>query len=79
MVYDFQLPSECRDFTELGTDQGPYAEPMFAPEARDIVHRPFHRKLNAAISATFHVDEPERASMYIDAGEQVFPQLGRVL
>ena len=79
VMYDFQLPRECRDFAELCTDQAAYPTSMFPPKARDIVHRPLHRKLDAAISATFHVNEPKRASMDIDAGEQIFPQLGRIL
>jgi hypothetical protein len=79
VMYGFQLPRECRDFAKLCTDQAAYSKPMFPPEARDIVHRPLHRKLDAAISATFHVNEPKRASMDIDAGEQVFPELSRIL
>ena len=78
-MYDFQLPRERRDFAELCADQAAYAKPLFPLEARDIVHRPLHRKLDAAISATFHVNEPKRVSMDIDAGEQVFPQLSRIL
>src|SRR3989304_4321652 len=79
MMYDFQLPRECRDFAELRTDQAADPKPMVPPEARDIVHRPLHRKLDAAISATFHVNEPKRTAMDIDAGEKIFPQFGRVL
>ena len=78
-MYDFQLPRECRDFAELRAEQAAYPKLLFPPEASDIVYRPLHRKLEAAISAPFHVDEPKRASMDVDAGEQVFPQLGRVL
>ncbi len=78
-MYDFELPPESSDFAELGTDQAAYTESMFSTETRNIVHRPLHRKLDSAISTTFHVDEPERASVDIDAREQIFPQLGRVL
>jgi hypothetical protein len=79
VMYDFQLSGECRDFAELGTDHAAYAKPMFPSEAADIVHRPLHRKLDAAISASFHVNEPKRTSMDVDASEQVFSQLGRIL
>ena len=72
-MYDFELPRECRDFAELCTDQAAYTNAMFPPEARNIVHRPLHRKLDAAISTMFHVNEPKRASMDIDAREQIFP------
>lgn len=78
-MYDFQLPLECRDFSEVCADQAAYPKSMFPTDARDIVHRPFHRKLDAAISATLHVNEPKRASMNIDAREQIVPQLGRIL
>ena len=78
-MYDIQLPRECRDFAELCTDQAAYPKLMFPPEARDIVHRPLHRKLDPAISAPFHVNEPERTSMDIYAGEKISPQLGRIL
>ena len=78
-MYDFQLPRECCDFAKLRTDQAAYTKPMLPPEARDIVHGPLHRKLDAAISAMFHVNEPKRTPMDVDASEQVVPQLGRVL
>ena len=78
-MYDFQLPRECRDFAELCADEVAYPPIKVASNACDIVHRPLCWELDAAISTPFHVDEPERASMDIDAGEQVLPQLGRVL
>ena len=78
-MYALQLPRECGDFAELCTDQAAYLKPVFAPETRDIVHRPLYRKLDAAISAVFYINQPKRASMDIDAGEQIFPQLVRVL
>ena len=79
VMYDFQLPRECRDFAELCADEVAYPPIQVASNACDIVHRPLHRKLDAAISATFHVNEPKRASMDIDAGEKILPQLGRIL
>ena len=79
VMYNFQLPRECCDFAELCTDQAAYTKLLFPPEAPDIVHRPLHRKLDAAISAAFHVNQPKRASMDIDADEQIFPQFGRIL
>ena len=72
-MYNIQLSRECRDLAELCTNQAAYPKPVFPPEARNIVHRPFNRKLDASIPAAFHVNEPKRASMDIDAGEKIFP------
>ena len=77
-MYDFELPLESSDFTELGTHQVAHSVSMFSTETRNIVHRPLRRELDSAVS-TIHIDEPERTSVYIDAGKQIFPQFGRVL
>ncbi len=58
-MYDFDLLRERRDFAERGTHQAAYPKLMFLPEARDIVHRPLHWKLDTTVSAVFDVDEPE--------------------
>src|SRR5690348_6642466 len=79
MVYRLQLPNECRDFAELCFGKAPYPPIHVVTNSCDIVHRPLYREFDAAIPTTFHVDEPERASMNIYTSEQVFPQLGRIL
>ncbi len=79
MMYGFQLPSERRNFAELCIGKAAYPVIQVASNTCDIVHRPLWREFDAAISTMFHVDEPERASMNIDAGEKVFSQLGRIL
>ena len=79
VMYYFQLPRECRDFAELCVGEAAYPPIQVASNACNIVHRPLWREFDAAISTMFHVDEPERASMNIDAGEKVFSQLGRIL
>ena len=78
VMYDIELTCECCDFAELCTDQIAHPPIQVASNACYIVHGPLFWKLDAARSTTFHVSEPERASMNIDGGEQVFPQLGRV-
>ena len=78
-MYNLQLPRECYDFAELSAGEAAYPPIQVASNACDVVHRPLCRELDAAISTTFYVDEPERALMNIDAGEKVFPQLGRIL
>jgi hypothetical protein len=79
VMYDFQLPSECRDFAELCASDVTYPLIQAASNACDIVHRPLHGKFNAAITTSSQINKPKRASMDIDAGEKIFPQLGRVL
>jgi hypothetical protein len=79
VMYAFQLSGECRNFAELGTHQIPYQESMSPPEASDIMHGPLHRHFDAAISAAFDVNKPKGASMYVDADEEIFPQLGCIL
>ena len=63
VMYDFQLPSECRDFAELRASEVTYPLIQVASNACDIVHRPLLRKLDAPTSTPIHVDEPDRASM----------------
>lgn len=73
VMYDFQLPRECRDFAELCAGEAAYPPIQFAAYTCDIVHRPLYGKLDAAISASFYVNKPKRASMDIDAGEKILP------